>query len=402
MKKVLFVIERLCGGGAERALSNIVTHFPDDWHVDILVDDESLVEYPYKGNLLSLSCPEKDSTPHFIMSMIKRAIYLKKVKKSNGYSACISFMEGTSISNVLSGNRYCKTIVSIRNEIMPERAGTYSKVRDFLLTKLILTHADAVTAVSEEIASELIWKLKMPRHKVRAIVNGYDCEKIKAMMAQRPVNNAAGEAFMKEGRKIVVAVGRIVRQKGQWHLIRAFSEVVKEEPQAVLLIIGDGSLKGYLEELIRIYGLQQHVILTGRSDNPFWYLAAADVFVLPSLWEGYPNVLAEAVCCAAPCIAADVHSGPREILAPGLDAEGPRVKKISEQEYGILIPVCSGVKYGNHEPLEPEEYMMAETILRLLKDDAKRQYYIQKSRERRNDLDICTAVGKWLDVILDH
>lgn len=58
MKKVLFTIASLYDGGAERALSNIVTHFPEDWEIDILLNNERMIEYPYKGNILSLSLPD--------------------------------------------------------------------------------------------------------------------------------------------------------------------------------------------------------------------------------------------------------------------------------------------------------------------------------------------------------
>lgn len=58
MNKVLFVIATLEGGGAERTLSNIVTHFPDNWYIDILINNKECIKYPYKGNILSLSLPE--------------------------------------------------------------------------------------------------------------------------------------------------------------------------------------------------------------------------------------------------------------------------------------------------------------------------------------------------------
>ena len=74
MKKVLFVIETLRGGGAERAVSNIVTHFPKEWEIDILINDESLIGYPYRGNILSLSRPEKKSFIYFTTNIIKRIL----------------------------------------------------------------------------------------------------------------------------------------------------------------------------------------------------------------------------------------------------------------------------------------------------------------------------------------
>ena len=117
MRKVLFVIASLHYGGAERALSNIMTHFPDHWEIDILINNETMVEFPYKGNLLSLSLPvfgDRKTPIYFLRETIKRARVLKKMKRVKDYDACISFLDSANISNVLSGNKYCKTIISMR------------------------------------------------------------------------------------------------------------------------------------------------------------------------------------------------------------------------------------------------------------------------------------------------
>lgn len=400
MKRVLFVIETLRGGGAERALSNIVTHFPDGWNIDILINDKTLIEYPYRGNILTLSSPEKKSPLYFIKNVIIRILYLIKIKKRNKYDACVSFLEGPNISNIISGNKYCKTIVSIRNHIMDEHSSFLIRIMEFLLVKCVYCHADTVVAVSEEITMELVHQLKISESKVKTIVNGVDCKDIRERMTRQPQNKICETLLMQKECKIVVNVGRMVEPKGQWHLIRAFSDVIKREPKAILLIIGDGELKGYFEELIEAYGLYRKVFLVGRTDNPFWFYANADCFVLSSLSEGYPNALAEAVCCGTPCISTDVHSGSREILAPRLKVMGERVEAVSEEEYGILVPVCSGKMYRNCEALEPEEKKLANAIGMLLEDREKRAYYREKSMERSKDLDLNPIVNKWVDAIL--
>ena len=86
MKKVLFTIASLYDGGAERALSNIVTHFPEDWEIDILLNNERMIEYPYKGNILSLSLPDfrnRKTLFYFLKELIRRTSYLRKIKKTN-------------------------------------------------------------------------------------------------------------------------------------------------------------------------------------------------------------------------------------------------------------------------------------------------------------------------------
>ncbi len=401
MNKVLFVISTLEGGGAERTLSNIVTHFPDDWQVDILINNKECIHYPYKGNIVSLSLPYfrgKKSVIYLMKEIIRRTAYLKKLKKDNDYRACISLLPSSNISNVLSGNKYCKTIVSIH--IMNDTFGVPGRLGVFFFVKILYNCADKIIVVSREIAVRLIKQFKISSNRVDTIVNGYDHEWVRKKMKIIP-ETGGNRFFDRKTDKILVTVGRLVDQKGQWHLIRAFSEVVKQEPEAKLVIVGDGVLKKYLTELIQMYGLEEQIILTGYSDNPFWYTALADVFVLPSLLEGYPNALVEAVCCGRPCIAADVHSGVREILAPGLDVVGERTDQILEEEYGILIPVCSGKKYQRKEALEPAEKEMADAIVMLLRDDEKRMHYMQKSVERSRDLDLKVIIDKWIDVILE-
>ncbi|MCI9589777.1 MAG: glycosyltransferase [Lachnospiraceae bacterium] len=402
MNKILFVISTLEGGGAERTLSNIVTHFPDNWHVDILINNKSFIQYPYKGRILSLSlpgCGERKTILYFLREVIKRTFYLRKIKKENHYRACISFLPSSNISNVLSGNKYCKTIVSIHSNPINNRLGLFGKIGVILSIKLIYVHADKIISVSEEITSGLIRYLKISKGKTRTIINGYDSQWLRERMKVPPKNKKV-EVLPANEQKIVITVGRMVEEKGQWHLIRAFSKVVKKEKNAKLLLIGDGLLKEYLEKLVNQYDLGGKVIFIGYTENPFWYYALADVFILPSLSEGYPNALVEAVCCGVPCIAADVHSGAREILAPQLDAAGKRIEDVSEEKYGVLIPVCSGQMYQHQEPLELGERKMAEAILKLLEDASKRFHYRQKSIERSKVLEMNTVIDKWIDVIV--
>lgn len=401
MKKVLFVIAGLYGGGAERVLSNLVINFPEDWEIDILLNNNR-IEFPYKGNILTLSLPdfgERKTIGYFIREVVRRTCYLRKLKKNNNYSACISLLESSNISNILSGNKYCKTIISIHNVMVSKEAKLLYRISAYPLINLLYRHADKIITVSKEIEAQLVQKLKAPKEKTATIVNGCDCLKIQEQIEKLPQNKKGYEYFMNKNHKIVVCVGRIDVQKGQWHLIRAFSEVVKKEPKAMLFLIGIGALEDYLKELIQKYNLEKNIIMLGFCDNPFWYNAHADIFILPSMYEGYPCALAEAVCCGVPCITTDFHSGAREIIAPDLDVTGERVTDISEEKYGILIPVCSGKMYRDNEPLEMEEQKMAEAITMLLGDYEKRQHYKRKSIERSKDLDIKSIVGEWIDLI---
>lgn len=397
MKKVLFVIRSLKGGGAERALSNIVTHFPEDWQIDILVDSEKVVDYPYKGNLISLgmdNCKNRKSPLFYIEEMIKKIKCLKKLKRENDYEACISFLDTSNIANILSGNKYCKTVISIRVSMISKESKWLYRLGANVLMRSIYNRADKIVAVSKEIAEEMQSKFKCSDKVITSIVNGYDNKSILEQTKREPEN-----IIDIYGKKVVITVGRLDEQKGQWHLIRAFQEVVKREKNVLLLIFGTGQLRAYYEELIEKLGLQKNVILGGFCENPYWYEAKANVFVLPSMYEGYPNALAEAICCGVPCIATDFHSGAREILAPDMNIFGKRVTQVTETQYGILTPLCSGKQYTGEETLEKEEKQLADAITMLLTDEKKNQYYIEQSKRRRESLGINEIVKEWIRVI---
>ena len=112
---------------------------------------------------------------------------------------------------------------------------------------------------------------------------------------------------------VVGTVGRLKHQKGQKHVVEAMSIVLKQFPSIVLLIVGDGPALNELRELVKHRGIEDKVIFTGsRKDVPAM-LAAMDIFVFSSLWEGLPNALIEAMAAGKTIIATDIKPN-REVL----------------------------------------------------------------------------------------
>lgn len=398
MKKVLFVIRELSGGGAERALSNIMENSPEDWEMDILMNNREYIDFPCRAHVLSLDIPEpgnREALWYQVWMIIKRTWCLRKIKKNNGYAACISFLDTSNISNVLSGNKHCKTIISIRNAVT-EQSGTMTRICTGILMRLLYKRADKIVAVSEEIGYDIQNRYHIQPDKVTAIVNGYDCKKI---LRESQISLDMEEKKYFEEHDVIVSMGRLTAQKGQWHLIRAFGEVTKVLPEARLYIMGSGDMLEYLKDLITFLNLGEKVQLNGFAKNPFQYIHHAACYIMPSLYEGYPNALAEAVCCGAACIASDFHSGAREILAPELHVEGNRVMEKTDASYGILTPVCSGIKYEGQEELEAAEKSLAEAMIDILQNKEKKVYYQKQSEKRKQELDIKSIVRKWIQVI---
>lgn len=400
MKRILFVIPYLVEGGAERALSNITNHLPKDWNIDILVNDDSVIDYPFRGNILTLGITDKPRTGSVSFQfkvLIKRIKRLKQLKKTGNYQACISFLDSANIANILSGKRYCRIVVSVRISLIQSAQLPQYRYIVNPLAKLLYNRADKAVAVSKGVEMEMKEIFHIKSEKVTAIENGYNLVSIQ-QQGKEVLSDKENELL--NDKVVIATTGRLSAQKGQWHLIRAFTEVIKQVPNVLLIIIGSGELEEYLKQLCQNYKMENHIYFTGHAANPYKYLSRADIFVFPSMYEGFPNALAEAVCLGLPCIATDFQTGAREILAPDMVGKDETVETVKEVEYGMLTPMCSGMQYADSsEPMEPAEKYLAEAMLELIRNTEKRDKYSRRSRERSKTLSIDAVINKWVEVV---
>lgn len=121
------------------------------------------------------------------------------------------------------------------------------------------------------------------------------------------------------GARSAIAVGRLVPQKGFDLLLQAFSLLKDRYPEWHLTILGEGELRPQLASLRQELGLDDRVHLPGRVKNPHEFLQQADIFIMSSRFEGFPNALCEAMVCGLPVISTDCPNGPREIIRDGVD-----------------------------------------------------------------------------------
>lgn len=394
MKKILFLISTLRGGGAERALCNITLAMPEDVEIDILVNSLSKIDYPHRGNVISLNMPPKESFSLFyqMVAFIKRFVVLKKIKKNNNYNACISFMDSANIANILTGKKFCKAILSVRVTLSQNKSWKYKYIVGPLV-KIFYPFADCIVALSKGTENDLNQNYGVKKSKTITIYNGYDIKSINSKASEQESGVINGEKFR------FIAVGRLCEPKGQWHLIRAFREVVKRYPQSELIICGKGSYEALLKRMAKDLGIEKQVIFTGFLKNPFAVVKKCDVFVFSSLYEGFGNVIIENMVCGLPVIATDFRHGAREVLAPDTDYNFQRFDGIEYAEYGIITPVCSGRKCESSQQLEKEELLLAEAMIKLLEDNKLCEKYAKKSKERANDFSIEKTVQQWLDLI---
>jgi glycosyltransferase involved in cell wall biosynthesis len=200
----------------------------------------------------------------------------------------------------------------------------------FLFLMHLLYHrADYIVAVSKGIERHLRKLLFVSPYRLRLIYNPIDMRKAAACYSQNDMPTA-----FKKREPCIGTISRLSPEKGTAFLIDAFKALL-EKTEGRLLIVGDGPERLHLEEKARRLGLSEKIVFTGWVDEPFRYLAQMDVFVLPSLWEGFPNAILESMACGVPVVASDSSEGVREAIKDGVN--GVLVRPGSSDEIASAV-----------------------------------------------------------------
>lgn len=202
------------------------------------------------------------------------------------------------------------------------------------LDKRLARYSEAAVGVSEPVAQEL--RRHVPAPKVRRIGNGVDTEIYRPPMSRTDAKRTLGLA----GMTLVGYVGRLTAEKGLSYLLRALTDMPASFVEPVhAVIVGDGECRGAIEMEARAQGLSERVHFLGnRRDTPLLY-AAFDVFVLPSLREGFPMVLLEAMASGLPVIATRVGDVDRiiEQNVSGLVIEPANLEALRQSLQALLV-----------------------------------------------------------------
>lgn len=374
MKNLLLIIHKLSNGGAERAITLLADSLKDKYNITIVTFDNRMKEYETKVDVIDLKIPESRYFLKKIINIFIRAKKIKKIKKQLNINCSISFLSGPNIVNCLS-RKDDKIIISIRN--------MQSKLKkDFfrdIVNQITLKKSDIIVTVSNDVKDDLQKSYKVDQNKIITIPNMVNINKIEQMQDDEIEEK---ELFLSDNIKII-NIGRLIYQKGQWHLIKAMKIVTEKYKNVNLIILGRGELEKKLQELIHKLNLQDNIYLLNFKTNPYKYLKNSDIFVSTSLYEGMSNVILEAMACGLPIIATDCKGGTKEII---------------ENKYGILIPNFTE-KYDITEKINDEEHNLAEKIIELIKDEEERKHYIKMSNIRIKDFEIKEIKKRWMDVI---
>jgi glycosyltransferase involved in cell wall biosynthesis len=378
--RIACVINSLGIGGAEKRLALITGSLAQRHDVTIYLLEKD-VRRPVSGRVvlrpLSQMTSGASATRRKVLSSILAYWRLRRAYRSEPPDVSISCLEPANTLNLLVTRKAKTPTVLFVSSFMSHTyvSGLYGFTFRTLIRRLY-KRADLIVTNSRLSREDLVKNFGVPRRKVSVSYNPVDISRI-SRLARSPLTPAEESLF---NGNVVITVGRLTEAKGQWYLIRAFREVKDRVPDARLVIVGDGELRGYLERVIARHGLQDSVFLVGDQENPYRFLARARVFAFPSVWEGFPNALLESLVCGIPVIAADCRSGPREILAPMTDP-WLQTDKVDLAQYGVLTPPVTRERLMD-EPLIPAERCLADAIVRLMADEKLHRRYAAAGKRR--------------------
>lgn len=382
--KVFFIIPTLFQGGGERVVSELSLHFPENIETSIVLF-ENKISYPFKGKIIDLKTV---ISPIFFLRIyyfFVRLMRFRNIVRKENPDYVISVGNSANILNLFSNKN---AVLRADFPISQTNKGFWGFIFK-VFAKLFFHKASKIIAVSSVAANDLIENFGIKKEKVYLIHNPIDIDKIQTL-SKELLEEEYKDIF---SHPVVITMGRLTKQKGQWHLIKAFKKIRENISNAQLVILGEGKLEGDLKRLVRGMNLENDVHFLGWQKNPFKFLARSKVFVLPSLWEGLPDVILEAMSCGLPIISSDCVSGPREILAPSTDIN-KKAKYIEDGEYGILVPVDNKMTLNNYE-LSEEEDMLSESLVRILKDTSLINSLRIKSTQRAEDFRIERIIKEW-------
>ncbi len=217
---------------------------------------------------------------------------------------------------------WARQLAGVETHVVVREANTFSleaakgaASKEALLTRLARRHysrADAIVAVSEGVARDLSATLGLSPTRITTVYNAVDADAI-AKRSAEPLDDAW---FGAGAPPVIVTAGRLAHQKDHETLLRAFALLRRQRP-ARLIVLGEGSRRNALEALARALGVDADVRFPGFVANPYRFMARGAAFASSSRWEGFPNVLVEALACGCPVVSTDCPHGPAEILARG-------------------------------------------------------------------------------------
>jgi glycosyltransferase involved in cell wall biosynthesis len=236
-----------------------------------------------------------------------------------------------------------------------------------ILMRWTYPYSDALVGVSRDTITDLVDTLKIEaKIPMQVILNPVNPDRVR-QLAREPIEHPW---FQNSEIPTIVTAARLAKQKQLDGLLRALARVVKTTP-ARLVILGEGPLRGELEQLVRELDIAEFVWMPGYDPNPYRYMANCDVFVLASAWEGCPIALQEAMAAGAAVVVTDAPGGMKDVIEFG--------------KYGRMVPT------GDPDALATE-------ILQLLSQPDLKQHYRHQAKLRSEDFHYLKTAQQYIDL----
>lgn len=310
MSTLAIFAPNLHGGGAERAMVNLARGFSEQGvSVDLVLvraEGAYLGQVPQNVRIVNLN------HQRVLASLFDLARYLQRERPQ----VLLSTLPEPGIAAVWTkvfARVSTRVVVNVQNNTSQETQNGVGLSARLMprLVRWFFPWADAIVTVSKGVADDLK-QLGLSKSNIHVIHNPVVTPEL-MVRSQEAIDHpwfADGEP------PVIIAVGRLTKQKDFPTLLKAFAQVRKVR-DARLMILGEGEDRSALEALVQELNISDAVALPGFVANPFAYLAKSAVFVLSSLFEGLPTVLIEAMAVGTPVVATDCKSGPMEILDNG-------------------------------------------------------------------------------------
>jgi GalNAc-alpha-(1->4)-GalNAc-alpha-(1->3)-diNAcBac-PP-undecaprenol alpha-1,4-N-acetyl-D-galactosaminyltransferase len=323
-RRLTLVVPSLALGGAERVVSNMANHWAGcgDTVTVITLSGEDEDTYPLEPRVLRIALEmmrESRGPLEAVINNLERVRHLRAAIAGSVPETVVSFTDRMNVLTLLA----CRplgvdTVISERIDPSRYQIGrTWSWLR-----RRLYPSARALVVQTERVRDQMVGLMR--GRPIFVIPNAVERPQ---PASPRPDSADAAASFSARSSSLaaqpscrwIVAMGRLARQKGFDLLIDAFSRIADRHPQWSVKILGEGPARASLKRLIAEKGLRGRVVLAGWEPDAASVLRQADLFVLSSRFEGFPNALLEAMACGLPAISFDCPSGPAEIIRDTLD-----------------------------------------------------------------------------------
>lgn len=368
--KVLFFIHSLSGGGAERVTATLANHWATKgWQVTIVTVTGRERDF-YSLNPSVQRIPlnldsHSQSAAHAVLNNLRRVRAVRRVLQRERPYVAVAMMATANVTLALAGR--LAGVPTIGSERVHPPTLPLGKAWE-ILRRWSYPKLTALVAQTHQSADWL--RDHAPAPTIQVIPNPV----VFPMVLQEPRLSPAQTLGAFKHPKVLLGVGRLEQQKGFEHLLQAFALLMQKYPEWVLVILGEGKLRKGLECEAERLALGERICMPGSVGNVGEWFGAADLYVLTSRFEGFPNTLLEAMAHGVPAVAVDCETGPREIVTHNVN--------------GVLVPL-------------DDQDALVSALDKLMSSSVLRAKYSRRAVEVRQQYSVERVARQWEELFLN-